>query len=135
MQLSDSTLLRMQGYIDGRWETAAAGATREVVNPATHEKIGTVPNMGAVEARRAIAAAHGALPGWAAKTAKERAVILRRWYNLMMENQEDLAILTRYRHQEVPLDLRAEVHTRADRLSVAWRQLLGAALGASEAEA
>jgi succinate-semialdehyde dehydrogenase / glutarate-semialdehyde dehydrogenase len=93
MQLTDNNLLRMQAYIGGKWESAQSGATQDVVNPATQEKIGTVPDMGALETRRAIEVAKAAFPSWAAKTAKERAVILRRWYELMMANQEDLAIL------------------------------------------
>jgi succinate-semialdehyde dehydrogenase/glutarate-semialdehyde dehydrogenase len=93
MKLTDSNLLRMQAYINGKWENASNGATHAVVNPATQEKIGTVPDMGAAETRRAIEAAKAAFPAWAAKTAKERAVILRRWYDLMMANQEDLAAL------------------------------------------
>ena len=93
MKLTDGNLLRMQGYIGGKWENANGGATHDVMNPATREKIGTVPDMGAAETRRAIQAAHAAFPAWAAKTAKERAVILRRWYELMMANQEDLAAL------------------------------------------
>lgn len=93
MKLTDGSLLRMQGYIGGKWENANGGATHDVINPATREKIGTVPDMGTAETRRAIQAAHAALPAWGAKTAKERAVILRRWYELMMANQEDLAAL------------------------------------------
>jgi succinate-semialdehyde dehydrogenase / glutarate-semialdehyde dehydrogenase len=93
MKLTDGNLLRMQAYIGGKWENANGGATHDVVNPATREKIGTVPDMGAAETRRAIDAAHAAFPAWAAKTAKERAIILRRWYELMMANQEDLAAL------------------------------------------
>ena len=93
MKLTDGSLLRMQAYIGGKWENASGGATHDVVNPATHEKIGTVPDMGAAETRRAIEAAKAAFPAWAAKTAKERAALLRGWYELMMANQEDLAIL------------------------------------------
>jgi len=93
MKLKDSNLLRMQAYIGGKWENANNGATHDVLNPATQEKIGSVPDMGAAETRRAIEAAQAAFPAWAAKTAKERAVILRRWYELLMANQEDLAIL------------------------------------------
>ncbi|HEY6925197.1 MAG TPA: NADP-dependent succinate-semialdehyde dehydrogenase [Steroidobacteraceae bacterium] len=93
MKLTDSNLLRMQAYIGGKWENANGGATHEVINPATREKIGTVPDMGVAETRRAIDAAHLAFPAWAAKTARERAIILRRWYELMMANQEDLAAL------------------------------------------
>ncbi|HJZ19847.1 MAG TPA: aldehyde dehydrogenase family protein, partial [Bradyrhizobium sp.] len=93
MKLTDSNLLRMQAYIDGKWENANGGDTRDVVNPATGEKIGTIPDMGAAETRRAIEAAKAAFPAWAAKTAKERAAILRRWFELMMANQDDLATL------------------------------------------
>jgi len=93
MKLTDSKLLRMQAYIGGKWENASGGGTQDVNNPATNEKIGTVPDMGAAETRRAIAAAKEAFPAWAAKTAKERAVILRRWYELIVANQEDLAVL------------------------------------------
>ncbi|HVW70887.1 MAG TPA: NADP-dependent succinate-semialdehyde dehydrogenase [Steroidobacteraceae bacterium] len=93
MQLKDSKLLRTQAYIAGKWENAHNGATHDVLNPATQERIGTVPDMGAAETRRAIEAAQAAFPAWAAKTAKERAVILRRWYELMMANQDDLATL------------------------------------------
>ena len=93
MKLTDSNLLRTQAYIGGKWENAASGGTRDVVNPATHEKIGTVPDMGASETRRAIEAAKAAFPTWAARTAKDRAIILRRWYDLMMANQDDLATI------------------------------------------
>src|SRR5688572_25720864 len=93
MKLKDNTLLRMQAYIDGKWADADSGGTVDVHNPATSGKLGTVPNMGAAETRRAIAAASAAMPAWATKTAKERAVILRRWFDLMMANQDDLAML------------------------------------------
>jgi succinate-semialdehyde dehydrogenase / glutarate-semialdehyde dehydrogenase len=93
MKLTDSNLFRAQAYIGGQWENANGGATCDVLNPATGEKIGTVPNMGATETRRAIEAAKAALPAWAAKTAKERGAILRRWHDLMLANRDDLAIL------------------------------------------
>src|SRR5215475_5053517 len=93
MKLRDPDLLRTRGYIGGEWVTADGGATHAVTNPATRETLGTVPVMGAAETRRAIAAAAGAFPGWAARTAKDRAAILRRWYELLMANQEDLATL------------------------------------------
>jgi succinate-semialdehyde dehydrogenase/glutarate-semialdehyde dehydrogenase len=86
-------LLRELCFIDGGWSAADSGATLEVTNPATLKKLGSIPNMGAPETRRAIAAAAAALPAWRARTAKERAVILRRWFDLMTENQEDLATL------------------------------------------
>jgi succinate-semialdehyde dehydrogenase / glutarate-semialdehyde dehydrogenase len=93
MKLRDPDLLRTRAFIGGEWVNAAEGGTHAVLNPATREVIGTVPVMGASETRRAIRAASGAFPAWAARTAKERAVILRRWYELLMANQEDLATL------------------------------------------
>jgi succinate-semialdehyde dehydrogenase/glutarate-semialdehyde dehydrogenase len=93
IDLKDSTLLREQCFIDGRWSAADSGATLEVKNPATALNLGSIPNMGAAETRRAIAAAAAAMPAWKARTAKERAVIMRRWFNLMIDHQEDLATL------------------------------------------
>jgi len=93
MKLTDSNLFRTQAYIGGKWENANSGATRDVTNPATGEKIGTVPDMGVAETRRAIEAAKAAFPAWAAKTAKERGAILRRWNDLMLANADDLAKL------------------------------------------
>ena len=93
MELKDSKLLRQKCYIDGEWRDAASGQAIDVVNPATQKKLGTVPRMGTQETRTAIAAANAAWPAWARRTAKERAVILKRWHDLMMANQEDLATL------------------------------------------
>ena len=93
MKLNDTTLLREQCFIDGRWIGADEGGTIDVYNPATAGKLGTIPKMGTAETRRAIAAASAALKPWSAKTAKERAVILRRWFDLIMQNQQDLATL------------------------------------------
>jgi succinate-semialdehyde dehydrogenase / glutarate-semialdehyde dehydrogenase len=93
MQLKDKTLFRQHCYIDGKWVDADNRATIPVNNPADNSILGTVPKMGAAETRRAIEAADRAFPAWRAKTAKERAGILRKWFNLMLENQEDLAQL------------------------------------------
>ncbi len=93
MELKDSKLLRQRCYVDGEWRDAASRQTIDVINPATQKKIGTVPRMGAEETRAAIKAAEAALPAWARKTAKERAIILRRWHDLMMANQDDLGVL------------------------------------------
>jgi succinate-semialdehyde dehydrogenase/glutarate-semialdehyde dehydrogenase len=93
MKLRDPDLLRTRAFVGGAWVDAASGATHDVTNPATGEVLGTVPVLGAAETRRAIEAAGAALPAWAARTAKERAAILRRWYELLMANQEDLATL------------------------------------------
>lgn len=91
--LGDMTLFRQQAFVGGRWEDSPAGLVKEVRNPANGEVLGTIPNLGAQETRRAIEAADAALPDWRARTAKERAVILRKWFDLMMANQEDLAVL------------------------------------------
>ncbi|HEV2300420.1 MAG TPA: NADP-dependent succinate-semialdehyde dehydrogenase [Stellaceae bacterium] len=93
MQLEDQKLFRQHCYIGGEWVGADSGATIPVTNPSNGETLGTVPKMGAEETRRAIEAADRALPLWRARTAKERAQILRRWFDLMMANQEDLAAL------------------------------------------
>jgi succinate-semialdehyde dehydrogenase/glutarate-semialdehyde dehydrogenase len=93
MQLSDKKLFREQCYLDGAWVDADSGDTFDVNNPATDDKLGSVPKMGATETRRAIEAANAALPAWRARTAKDRGAILRKWYELMLENQEDLAVL------------------------------------------
>jgi len=91
MQLKNKGLFRQQCYVDGVWADADSGETITVSNPANGEAVGTVPRMGADETRRAIEAAEAAFPAWRAKTAKERSDILRRWFELMMEHQDDLA--------------------------------------------
>ena len=93
MKLKDASLLRQQAYIDGAWCDADAGASVPVTNPATGEQIGTVPKMGTAETRRAIAAAAQAWPAWRGKTGKERSIILRKWYDLMMANVDDLGMI------------------------------------------
>jgi succinate-semialdehyde dehydrogenase / glutarate-semialdehyde dehydrogenase len=93
MKLRDPELLRTCAYIGGKWVNADNAATHPVTNPASGEALGTVPVMGAAETRRAIEAASAAFPAWAARTAKERAIILRRWFELLMANQDDLATL------------------------------------------
>ncbi|STQ94251.1 Succinate-semialdehyde dehydrogenase [NADP(+)] GabD [Janthinobacterium lividum] len=93
LQLKDPTLLRHQAYVNGAWVDADGGQTINVNNPATGEHIGTVPLMGAAETRRAIEAANAAWPAWRKKTAKERAAVLRRWHDLILENADDLALI------------------------------------------
>ncbi len=95
LPLKDPKLFRELCYVDGKWIGAPGGKIIPVVNPATGEAIGSVPDLGAAETREAIEAADRAWPAWRTKTAKERAAILRKWFELMMANQEDLAqILT-----------------------------------------
>ncbi len=93
MNLSDPKLFRQQCFINGQWMDATSGETIDVTNPATGEVLGTIPKMGAEETKQAINAANAAWPAWRAKTAKERAVILRKWIELMMANQDDLGVL------------------------------------------
>lgn len=95
VQISDQGLSKTQAYIDGKWVDADSGDTFTVLNPATGEAIAEVAKCGTAETRRAILAAEAAMVSWRRKTAKERGLILRKWFNLLMENQEDLAqILT-----------------------------------------
>src|ERR1700678_4785896 len=93
MKLKDPLLLREMCFIDGGWAPADGGGTLAVHNPATAEKLGVIPNRGAAETKRAIAAASAALPAWAARTAKDRAAALKRWFDLMLAHQDDLATL------------------------------------------
>lgn len=93
LQLKDQKLFRQQGYINGQWIDADSKATVNVSNPANGAVIGTIPKMGAAETQRAISAANAALPAWRAKLAKERSAILRKWFDLMMANQDDLGLI------------------------------------------
>ena len=92
-KLKDTAFFREQCYVDGAWMDADDKSTITVANPADGTIVGSVPRMGATETRRAIEAANNAWPAWRAKTAKERAALLRKWYELMMQHQEDLAVL------------------------------------------
>jgi len=91
MNLKDSGLLKSQCYIDGQWVNADSGAKRAVRNPASGELVSTVPDGAAAETRRAIEAASRAFANWRTRTAEVRARVLRRWYELMMTHQDDLA--------------------------------------------
>jgi succinate-semialdehyde dehydrogenase / glutarate-semialdehyde dehydrogenase len=93
LSLHDPSLFRQQAFVGGQWLDAASGEVKRVINPANGELIGTVPNCGAKEARAAIEAADKALPDWRSRTAKARAQLLRKWFDLIMANQEDLAVL------------------------------------------
>ncbi len=93
MQLKDSRLFRQQCYINGAWTDADDGATVDVTNPADGSVLGSAPRMGAAETRRAIEAADAAWPAWRARTGKERAAALRKWFDLMLANIDDLAQL------------------------------------------
>ena len=93
MKLADAALLRDQAFIDGAWVGADNGKGFPVTNPADGSALGNVPDMGEAETKRAIAAADAALPAWRNKTAKERAALMRRWHDLMLAHQDDLALI------------------------------------------
>lgn len=103
------TLLRQSAYIDGQWVAADAGGTLTVTDPATGETIATVPDMGVAETRRAIAAAKEAMRAWAARSAQDRAQILRRFRDLMMEEQEALAVLLTREQGKALREARGEI--------------------------
>src|SRR5438552_1108454 len=93
VRLKDAHLFRQACYVDGAWVEGTGTGGIDVDNPATGEIIGTVPKLGRAETRQAIDAAARAFPAWRARTAKERATVMRRWFDLMMANQDDLANL------------------------------------------
>src|SRR5271169_5633757 len=109
VDLKDMLLFREACYVDGQWVQAASGGTIGVDNPATGEIIGKVPKMSGEETQHAIAAANHAFKSWSAKTAKERAGVLRKWFDLMMENQEDLARLMTLEQGKPLTESRGEV--------------------------
>ena len=93
ISLKDTTLLKQQAFIDNVWVDAETGETIRVVNPSDGKQLGFVPSLGIVEIDRAVDCADRALKLWRHQTAKERSVLLRRWYQMIMENQEDLATI------------------------------------------
>ncbi len=93
LQLNNPALLRERAYINGQWVSARSGQSFTVSNPANGELLASVPNMDGDDTQRAIEAAEAALPAWRSTPAKERATILRKWFNLLLDNQEDLARL------------------------------------------
>jgi succinate-semialdehyde dehydrogenase/glutarate-semialdehyde dehydrogenase len=107
VSLQDPRLFRQAGYINGRW--IGSSQHIDVDNPATGEVVGTVPRLGRAETRQAIDAASQAFSAWRKKTAKERAAVLRRWFDLMMANQEDLARLMTTEQGKPLGEARAEV--------------------------
>jgi succinate-semialdehyde dehydrogenase/glutarate-semialdehyde dehydrogenase len=102
-------LFRQSCYVDGSWVASKAGGVINVDNPATGEVIGTVPKLGGAETRQAIEAANRAFPAWRARTAKERAAVLRKWYELMLQHQEDLARLMTTEQGKPLVESRGEV--------------------------
>lgn len=109
LKLADADLLRQQCFVDGAWIQAGGGRVIEVHNPANGELIGTVPELDGTETRNAIEAAHSAFPEWSARTAKDRSAILRRWYELMLDNADDLAMLMTAEQGKPLVEARGEV--------------------------
>ncbi len=147
-QLKDSSLLKTQSYINGQWVDADNGTTFDVTDPATGNVIAKVADLGAAQTRQAIEAADVAMQSWKQKTAKERSNILRKWFELMMANQEDLAIIMTAEQGKVIAESRGEVgygasfiewfaeegkriygdvipHTTGDRRSIVIKQPIG----------
>ncbi|MCE3285004.1 MAG: succinic semialdehyde dehydrogenase [Steroidobacteraceae bacterium] len=109
LNLKDASLWRQQCYVNGAWSDAASGETVKVLNPATRDVLGTVPKFGQTETRAAIEAANAAFPAWAARTAKDRAALLRRWHDLMLANADDLAVLMTAEQGKPLAEARGEV--------------------------
>lgn len=118
MNLKDASLLQTRCLIGGQWQTADSGRTLAVTNPATGETVAHVPDMGADETRRAIAAAEAARADWAGRTARQRADILRRWFGLMTEHTDDLAIILSTEQGKPLTEARSEIGYGASYL--AW---------------
>src|SRR5512137_650481 len=116
--LQSEFLLRQRCFVRGAWTEADDGRTLTVRNPASGAVIGTVPRSGTEETRRAVRAAADALPAWRARTARDRAALLRRWSELMLANQEDLATLTAAEQGTPMAEARAEIARAAG--FVAW---------------
>ena len=109
LQLKEMALLKRQGYIDGQWCPADSGGLFPVTNPATGATVAEVADMGRAETRRAIEAAGRALPAWRARTAKDRAAILRRWFDVVMAHADDLALLMTTEQGKPLAEARGEV--------------------------
>src|SRR5688500_14653046 len=93
LSLKDSSLFRDNAYIDGAWAEADSRKRFDVDNPADGSVLGSVPDMGLAETKRAIEAANAALPAWRALTGKQRSQILRKWFDLIVANADDLAAI------------------------------------------
>ena len=109
LKLKDETLLKTSAYVNGQWVEAQSGKQFAVHNPSTGETIVEAADLGAGDTRRAVEAAHEALPGWRKRTAKERASLMRKWFELIMANQEDLARLMTAEQGKPLAETRGEV--------------------------
>jgi succinate-semialdehyde dehydrogenase/glutarate-semialdehyde dehydrogenase len=113
MKLKDPKLLVDKAYVNGQWVGADSGRTFSVTNPVDNSVIGNVPDMGVAEVKKAIDAAHKAMPAWAAKTAKERAAVLRAWSDLVLANIDDLATIMTVEQGKPLAEAQAEIKSTA----------------------
>ena len=118
--LANADLLREQAWLNGEWVDADSGETFPVTNPATGEELAHVPRMGAAETRRALEAAEAALPGWRGRTAADRARIMRRWADLMLEHLDDLALLLTLEQRKPLAESEAEAEIRYAASFLEW---------------
>lgn len=110
MQLNDPSLLKQNvAYVNGQWVGAASGKTFEVIDPSSGLPIGTAPEFDTSDTEKAIAAAATAFPSFRLKTGRERSKLLRKWYDLAMENAEDLATLITWENGKPLADAKGEV--------------------------
>lgn len=107
-QLNDQSLFKTQGYVNGQWVDAKSGKTFEVQDPATGKTIGTMPEMNKDDTQEAIKAAAAALPSFRKTTGRERARMLRKWYQLMVDNSEDIARLITLENGKAFADAKGE---------------------------
>lgn len=107
--LNDKSLLKSQAYINGQWVDAKSGKTFEVTDPASHKVIGTMPEMSKDDVADAISAAEKALVSFRKTTGRERSKMLRKWYQLMVDNSEDLARLITWENGKPLADAKGEV--------------------------
>lgn len=113
-QLNDKSLLKSQAFVNGKWVGAKSGETFEVFDPATMKSIGTMPEMNKADVELAIKAAEEALVSFRKTTARERATMLRKWYQLMVENAEDIAKLITWENGKPMADAKGEVSYAAN---------------------
>ncbi len=109
MKITDNPYFREQGYIDGIWCDAKSKDTVEVIDPATNQPIGTVPNMATEEAKAAVDAAAKALPTWRALTAHQRSTLLQRWFQLIQDNKRQLAELMTFEQGKPVAEAEGEI--------------------------
>ena len=134
IELKDPSLIKTQSYINGEW--VDSGGSLEVRNPANGEIVATVGTVGAAETEQAIAAADAAMQDWQRRSAKERSDVLKAWYNLIMANQQDLAVLMTAEQGKVLAESSGEIARRGPPSSLLyWRSQLNSGLNRKKGSA